>query len=272
MIKVKPFLKWAGGKFRCIETILNALPPANRLIEPFTGSGAIFINSNYSHYLLAEENEDLVNIFIHLQREGDQFINYCSTFFARKNNCADQYYYFREQFNQSTDPRYKAALFLYLNRHGYNGLCRYNLKGRYNVPFGRYVTPYFPRQEMIYFHQKSQHAQFMRNDFRQTFAQAQIGDLIYCDPPYVPLSSSANFSSYTDKKFREQDQIELAQLAIASAQRGIPVIISNHDTDFTRHYYRQSKIKSFPVKRFISCHANKRYAVQELVAVFHQGL
>ncbi|WP_058440186.1 Dam family site-specific DNA-(adenine-N6)-methyltransferase [Legionella brunensis] len=268
MIKTKPFLKWAGNKYRCIETILSSLPPAKRLIEPFTGSGAIFMNSDYPYYLLAEENNDLVMLFKFLQQEGLPFIDYCAHFFSRENNCEQTYYQLRENFNQSTDLRYKAALFLYLNRHGYNGLCRYNQRGIYNVPFGRYSKPYFPRSEMQYFYQKSLNAEFCLGDFRQTFARAEPGDLIYCDPPYVPLSASANFVSYTNKKFKEADQIDLALLAAESAARGITVIISNHDTDFTRHHYRHSKIISFPVSRLISCRASKRQAAQELVAIF----
>ncbi|MDI9818447.1 MULTISPECIES: Dam family site-specific DNA-(adenine-N6)-methyltransferase [unclassified Legionella] len=268
MIKTKPFLKWAGNKYRCIETILSSLSPANRLIEPFTGSGAIFVNSDYPGYLLAEQNADLINLFKFLQLEGEGFIDYCEAFFSYENNCEAKYYQFREQFNQSTDLKYKAALFLYLNRHGYNGLCRYNQRGLYNVPFGRYRKPYFPRQEMTHFYQKSHKAQFVVSDFRHTFSQAKTGDLIYCDPPYVPLSSSANFASYTHKKFKEQDQLELAQLAMESASRGITVIISNHDTALTRHYYRHSKIISFPVSRLISCNPQKRQAAQEIVAIF----
>lgn len=266
---MKPFLKWAGSKMRLINVILNAMTPATRLIEPFTGSGAVFINSNYSSYLLAENNGDLVNLFQYLQSEGPEFIQYCSSFFSTENNCASQYYHFREQFNQSLDLRYKAALFLFLNRHGYNGLCRYNQSKLFNVPFGRYSKPYFPQLEMNYFYQKSQQAHFIKSDFRQTFKFAQSGDLIYCDPPYVPLSTSAYFSSYTDKKFNEQDQIDLAHMAEESVERGIRVIISNHDTPKTRSYYHKAtRIVSFPVKRLISCKASQRQVVQELIAIF----
>lgn len=268
MIKTKPFLKWAGNKYRCIEKILSALPPAKRLIEPFTGSGAIFINSDYPSYLLAEENKDLIHLFQFLQQEGAEFIHYCAEFFLHENNCETKYYQLRQEFNQANDIRYRAALFLYLNRHGYNGLCRYNQSGKYNVPFGRYSKPYFPHLEMNYFHQKSSKANFCLGDFRQTIASAEPGDLIYCDPPYVPLSTSANFASYTNKKFKEKDQIDLAQLAMESAERGITVIISNHDTEFTRHHYRYGKIISFPVARLISCHAKSRQPAQELVAIF----
>ena len=268
MAKIKSFLKWAGSKYRCLDNILGELPAADRLIEPFTGSGAVFINADYPNYLLAEDNKDLVRLFHCLQQEGESFIAYCEQFFSQVNNCSSKYYQLREEFNICSDPRQRAATFLYLNRHGYNGLCRYNQKGTYNVPFGRYKKPYFPRAEMLYFHQKSQRATFTHNDFRQTFKEARSGDLIYCDPPYAPLEQRSNFSAYTSIKFGEQEQIALATLAMDGANRGITVIISNHDTDFTRHHYRHSEIKSFPVKRMISCHAKHRVAVQELLAIF----
>jgi len=268
MTKTKPFLKWAGSKFRCIDSILAALPKANRLIEPFTGSGAIFVNSSYNEYLLAEQNLDLVNLFQQVQQQGDVFIDYCERLFTPDNNLESVYYQLREEFNQCKPSRRRAALFLYLNRHGYNGLCRYNQRGLYNVPFGRYSKPYFPRKEMQHFHAKSQGVQFIQNDFRATFDLAVPGDVIYCDPPYVPLSASASFASYTDRYFNEQDQIDLAQLAMSSAEQGMTVILSNHDTPFTRHHYQTGDITSFPVKRFISCHARTRFPVQELVAVF----
>lgn len=268
MIKTRPFLKWAGSKYRSIEILLNCLPSGSRLIEPFTGSGAVFLNSNYSTYLLAEKNGDLINLYQYIQQEGLPFIQYCKHLFKNENNCAVKYYQFRAEFNTTTDLRLKSALFLYLNRHGYNGLCRYNQCGWFNVPFGRYIKPYFPYLEMTHFHQKSQHAQFICEDFRQTFSIAKKGDVIYCDPPYAPLSASANFTAYTNTKFNAEDQIELVYLAKASAARGIAVVISNHDTAVTRCYYGDNRVISFPVLRNINCIANKRQAVNELVAVF----
>lgn len=268
MIRVRPFLKWAGSKYRCLDNILDSLPKANRLIEPFTGSAAIFMNTDYPSTLLAESNQDLIILFRHLQQEGAAFINYCEGFFSKQNNSAEQYYQFREHFNQCSEPRQRAAIFLYLNRHGYNGLCRYNLSGKYNVPFGQYIKPYFPRKEMLSFYQKSQQATFIHCDFRETFTEANPGDLIYCDPPYSPLNQSSNFSSYTNLKFGEKEHVILAGLAMDSIQRGITVIISNHDTPFTRRYYQKSIIKSFPVKRSISCLPQNRIPAQELLAIF----
>ena len=266
---IKPFLKWAGNKYSCLNLILENFPAANRLIEPFAGSAAVFNNTNYSSYLLADENQDLVSLFQYLQREKESFIHECKVLFCEKNNCSTRYYELREQFNACTDPRERAILFLYLNRHGYNGLCRYNSQGIYNVPFGSYVKPYFPDAEMRFFCNKSEQATFIQGDFQKTFTYAQEGDLVYCDPPYAPLVQRSNFSAYTHKKFGEKEQILLADLARQYAQRGITVIISNHDTAFTREQYHTAEIKSLLVNRKISCNAKNRTPAKELLAIFH---
>ncbi|CEG58482.1 Dam family site-specific DNA-(adenine-N6)-methyltransferase [Legionella fallonii] len=268
MTKIRPFLKWAGSKYNCLNEIISSLPSGNRLIEPFAGSGVVFMNTDYSSYILAESNPDLVEIFTTLQDQGEDFIDYCQQYFQPEANCKEQYYKRRDDFNQLGYSYQKSAFFLYLNRHGYNGLCRYNSKGIYNVPFGLYAKPYFPRKEMLLFHQKSKHAQFIQNDFRSTFQLAEPGDVIYCDPPYVPISPKTKPLPYTQKQFSEEDQIELAELAKITAAKGIPVIISNHDTEFTRRHYQKAKIKSFPVSRWINCNAQGRQPVKELVAVF----
>lgn len=268
MQKIRPFLKWPGNKFQCIKNILATLPTANRLIEPFAGSGSIFLNTTYSSYLLGEQNQDLISLYQYLQGEGESFIQYCAQWFTPENNTATQYYQFRQQFNESAWSRERSALFLYLNRHGYNGLCRYNASRYYNVPFGKYSRPYFPYREMLAFHRKSTQAIFLHGDFRDTFNQAKHGDVIYCDPPYIPLTATANFTSYTDKKFAANEHTILAQLARNAADNGIAVIISNHDTEFTRHHYKDAEISSFLVPRFISRSANNRHPVRELVALF----
>lgn len=247
---------------------MNAFPEANRLVEPFTGSGAVFHNTDYPAYLLAEGNKDLVQLFQQLQLQQESFISYCKSFFKPTNNESERYYELREQFNQCTNPRRRSALFLYLNRHGYNGLCRYNLKGIYNVPFGRYVKPYFPEKEMRFFYQKSTCATFIHSDFQKTILRATPGDLVYCDPPYSPLIQGSNFSAYTHKKFGVQEHKILADLAKDAAGRDITVIISNHDTAFTRALYQGAEFHSFGVKRFISCHTENRLPVTELLAIF----
>lgn len=263
----RAFLKWAGSKYNCLHHILPALPSGCRLIEPFAGSGVVCLNSNYSSYLLAENNFDLISIFTQLQEQGESFIKYCQQLFLPQFNSKEKYYEFREEFNTLSPSMRKSALFLYLNRHGYNGLCRYNSKGKYNVPFGL-VKPYFPLEEMRYFYQKSQSVTFIHNDFRKTFTMAEPGDVIYCDPPYVAFSEQNKTFAYTQTRFEDEDQIELAQLAMETAAKGIPVIISNHDTKFTRYHYQQAEIKSFAVSRLINCQGDLRHPVGELLAIF----
>lgn len=268
MTKIRPFLKWAGSKYNCLNHILTSLPKGQRLIEPFAGSGVVFMNTNYASSILAESNPDLIELFTNLQQYGEEFIGYCQQYFNPKNNEEPIYYKHRDEFNQLKQGKKRSALFLYLNRHGYNGLCRYNSTGAYNVPFGRYIKPYFPLKEMQAFYQKSLHAQFVLSDFRETFKLATRGDVIYCDPPYVPLFKHTNTLSYTQKKFSNADQIELAELAQSTAAEGIPVIISNHDTEFIRHHYKNATIKSFKVSRWINCKAEERFPVQEVIALF----
>ena len=266
---MKPFLKWAGNKFRVLNQILPHLPAGGRLIEPFVGSGALFLNSDYATYQLADSNADLIALYQQLQQEGDTFIAYCRPFFTPENNDGDRYYAFRARFNAIAPSREKAALFLYMNKHGYNGLCRYNKKGGFNVPFGRYKKPYFPEKEMTFFYEKAQTAVFSPSSFAQTMQTAVSNDIIYCDPPYVPLSATANFTSYGAAPFGMAEQQQLATLARLTADRGIPVLISNHDTPITRQLYADADaIHSFKVARTISCDAGKRTAVNELLAIF----
>ena len=270
MERTRPFLKWAGGKYRCLEQVINALPKGKRLVEPFAGSGVVFLNASYPDFLLTDSNQDLIVLYQYLQSEGTRFIHYCARFFCDKNNQSDIYYQYRIEFNNSKlGTRRRAALFLYLNRHGYNGLCRYNLSGQYNVPFGRYIKPYFPQQELELFSQKSQSAKFVHADFESTFENTQTGDVIYCDPPYVPLSKTSQFTTYTRHGFGESEQMRLAALAKTAASQNIPVIISNHDTPFTRDLYQgASEMISFSVRRNISCKGSQRLTVRELIAIF----
>ena len=269
MLKNKPFLKWAGNKYRLMDKIQKLLPEGKRLIEPFAGSAAVFLNTDYSDYRLSDSNADLINLYNILKKQDKKFIAYCKTYFSQKFNDETTYYELRKQFNKCRSIQKKSALFLYLNRHGYNGLCRYNLKGGYNVPFGRYKTPYFPEEEMLAFSEKAQKASFIHQDFSTAMQQAKKGDVIYCDPPYAPLSSSANFTQYSAGGFGLEQQEHLAHIAEQKSSRGIPVLISNHNTSFTLKTYNQAqKISKFRVQRYISCNGNKRNSAGELLALF----
>lgn len=265
---VRPFLKWAGNKYRLLERIRAHLPAGRRLVEPFVGSGAVFLNTDYPRYLLTDANKDLIDLYQLLQAEGADFIEDCRTLFTLANNCAERYYQLRAEFNSTTDVRRRAMLFVYLNRHGYNGLCRYNAKGGFNVPFGRYKRPYFPAQEMLAFHHKARRAVFRHADFEQTLKSTRVGDVVYCDPPYVALSASANFTHYSAGGFSNAQQVALARAAERLAKKGIPVLISNHNTAFTQDVYAAALTEQFHVQRHISCDGQRRGKAGEILALF----
>jgi len=264
----RPFLKWAGNKYRILDKVKRRLPEGKRLVEPFAGSGALFLNTDYDNYLLCDSNPDLIGLYSLLKSEGRTFIEQAASLFVQENNLSERYYALREEFNHCHDPVRRATLFVYLNRHGYNGLCRYNAKGGFNVPFGRYKRPYFPAAEMLAFHHKAQRARFVWQDFITTFEQARQGDVIYCDPPYVPLSPSANFTSYSAGGFNLQQQEQLAQLGQQLATRGVPVLISNHNTPFARRIYDNARLYRFVVQRYISCNGQARNRAGELLALY----
>jgi DNA adenine methylase len=265
---MKPFLKWAGNKYQIIERVLAALPAGNRLIEPFVGSGAVFLNADYPHYLLADSNQDLISLYQYLQVEGETFIQDCHAFFTPENNQTEAFYRLRMLFNVTEDQRLKALLFVYLNKHCFNGLCRYNSKGGFNTPFGRYKKPYFPEKEMFFFYENTKQAVFESADFVTTLSNARAGDVVYCDPPYVPLSKTANFTSYSAGGFGQDQQVLLAKMANNLAAKGITVVISNHDTEFTRSAYQKASLSSFAVQRFISCNGASRQKAAEMLAIF----
>ncbi|VEJ09656.1 Dam family site-specific DNA-(adenine-N6)-methyltransferase [Actinobacillus delphinicola] len=267
----RAFLKWAGGKGRLMHEINQVLPTDKTcLIEPFVGAGSVFLNTNFEHYLLFDINPDLIDLFNLVKRDVETYIRYAKRYFEHpKSNSEAFYYHQRNKFNQSKHPFERAVLFLYLNRFGYNGLCRYNLRNEFNVPFGRFKSIYFPEKELRYFAKKAQKAEFRCADFTEAFQYADDDCVIYCDPPYAPLDQTTNFTGYAGNKFTLEHQETLAEISRTTAkQLDIPVIISNHDTPFTRKIYHDAYIKELRVQRFISQNAEQRLCVKELFAIF----
>ncbi len=233
------------------------------------GAGSVFLNTDYDAYVLADINSDLINLYNIVKLRTDDFVRDARTLFADEFNNSDQFYLLREEFNTSTEPYRRALLFLYLNRHCYNGLCRYNLRGEFNVPFGRYKKPYFPEEELYWFAEKSRNATFVCEHYRDTMAKAAAGAVVYCDPPYAPLSATANFTAYHTNSFSIADQQSLAHLAHQlSVESRVPVLISNHDTELTRDWYQHAALYVVKARRTISRNILGRSKVNELLALY----
>ncbi len=267
--KQRAFLKWAGGKFKLIEALKEHLPQGERLVEPFVGAGSVFLNTDYDRYLLCDINQDLINLYKIVQTEPEKYIKAAKALFVPEMNQKEAYYKIRSSFNETKDPFKRSVYFLYMNRHGFNGLCRYNRKGGFNVPFGSYKKPYFPENEIRAFSEKAQRADFRCIGYEQAIDMTKVGDVVYCDPPYAPLSSTASFTTYVGAGFSLDDQALLARKSRHTAiERGIPVLISNHDIPLTRELYHGATFGSIQVQRNISQNGSGRKKVDELMALY----
>jgi len=261
-------LKWPGGKYKLLEKINKQIRSGDRLIEPFIGGGVVSLNANFKHFSLNDKNSDLINFYLSLKTLKHDFIELARPYFESKYNNKEAYYHLRNEFNSTRDQHYKSALLLYISRHGYNGLLRYNLSGKLNVPMGQYKQPYFPEKELNSFIKLSLNATFSNLDFADIMKTAKPGDVVYCDPPYVPLSMTANFTTYSPGGFNNQDQERLATLANELSESGVKVVISNHATPYTRELYSKARCTEFPVQRMISCNGENRKRVTEILATY----
>lgn len=265
----RSFLKWAGGKFQILRAVLEALPAGTRLVEPFAGSGVVFLNAGFPENLVCDSNDALIDTFAAIQEHPAKFCAEAGRLFRPENNRAEAFYALRDEFNSTPDRFRRSLLFVYLNRHCFNGLCRFNRRGRFNVPFGRYRSPQFPEREIRQFAVHAKAARFCCQDFIRTMRACAPGDVVYCDPPYVPLSKTASFTSYGTLDFSTELQASLAQEAGELARRGVPVVISNHDTELTRRLYSGAdELRSIEVQRFISCDGGNRGKARELIAIY----
>ncbi|MGC5188335.1 Dam family site-specific DNA-(adenine-N6)-methyltransferase [Escherichia coli] len=267
----RPIFKWVGGKFSELPTVLEHLPHGKRLIEPFVGGGSVFTNAGFRHNLLNDINGDLINFYQTLQREGHSLVTLSYSFFQNYNN-ADAYLEVREAFNRGKyDQLHHAAAFLYLNRHCFNGVTRYNQNGEFNVGYGKYKAPYFPHAEMEAFLADDvlKNTSFVSGDFAGVIEAAGEGDVIFCDPPYEPLPDTEGFTSYSGNSFRFDEQKRLVSLLVEAHQRGAKVVITNSGAPNIRELYEGNgfKVHHMAARRSVSCKASTRVVANDIIAI-----
>ncbi|EAU2154513.1 Dam family site-specific DNA-(adenine-N6)-methyltransferase [Salmonella enterica] len=283
-------LKWAGGKREVVPELRKHLLKAKCLIEPFVGGGSVFMNTDYDRYVLCDSNAALMNFYRHMTYNTAALIELARKLF-NGGNTPKAYEDNRQAFNTISTAYNRsrrtslvwAALFLYLNRHGFNGVYRTNLKGEFNVPFGKYDQPYFPYVEMRLFAEKARDTgtRFVCSDFRTTiraltgicpdisFHANKVSDaVIYCDPPYLPLSDKDSFTHYNGKSFTENDHRALvAHLIEVERLYGVKSVISNSDTEATRAIYSPFRLHKLDVKRSVSASTEGRKKAPEVIGV-----
>lgn len=274
--KVKPaaefersIFKWAGGKFGVLEQIFRYLPEGKRLIEPFVGGGAVFMNAGYQENLLNDVNADLINFYKTLQREAHSLITLAHRFF-QDYNTQEGYLAVRNAFNKQVyDDLHRAAAFLFLNRHCFNGLTRYNQAGEFNVGYGKYKTPYFPLQEMEAFLGAEGRSEFVCGDFAAVIEAAGEGDVIFCDPPYEPLPNTEGFTNYSGHDFKFEEQKRLVSLLTDAHRRGAKVLITNSGAPNIRELYHDSGFRVEPLfaRRSVSCKGDTRGVAHDVLGI-----
>lgn len=256
-------LKWAGNKTDVMPHLKKHLPAGPRLVEPFAGSCAVMMETDYPSYLVADINPDLINLYQQIKDNSENFIAVAKGFFERANT-EKVYYEIRSNFNfpGETTNFWRAVFFLYLNRHCYRGVCRYNKRGLFNVPYGNYKKTYFPETEIRAFAEKAQRATFICAGYEDTLAQLLPGDVVYCDPPY-----DGTFAGYHTAGFSEDDQYRLASILKCRSSEGHPVIASNSDTLLIGSLYRNFTLHKITTARSVGVAAGKSKSADEVIAV-----
>jgi DNA adenine methylase len=266
----KPFLKWAGGKTALLHEILPRLPKKiNTYYEPFVGGGAVYFalawEDRFTHAVLSDSNRELIDTYQALRNSAKSVIAALSDHVYEEKH----YYSVRSLEPRALDFYSRAARFIYLNRTCFNGLYRVNRKGAFNVPFGRYTNPTICDEALLRSVSKvlsrTGRASIQCKSFEDVVLNSRKGDAVYFDPPYVPASDTANFTSYTAGGFGLRNQEFLRDVVLKLVKRGVHVLLSNSDTPLVRKLYKGFKVERVEAPRRVNSKAEKRGNVGELL-------
>ena len=277
MSKVKPFLKWAGGKSRIAKQIAGFFPASfNRYYEPFLGSGAVYFMISPQKGLLNDLNKYLIGTYETVRDNPQELLleldKIHSTYHSLQSLDEKSAYYYeaRTRYNSldsvSTE---KAALFIFLKKAGFNGMYRENSKGEYNIPFGKHEKCLISdRDNILEVSKNIQDIKFTSGDYKSALGKAKKGDLVYLDPPYVPVSKTSDFTQYQKEGFNYDEQKRLRDLALELHERGCYVVISNSSCKESKDLYKNPifQIHTIEITRLI--HRSRKLVPEIVVTNF----
>jgi DNA adenine methylase len=254
----KPFVKWAGGKRQLIPILNDNLPKSmGTYYEPFLGGGALLFHilseRNGQKCGVSDLNSDLVLTYTTIRDKANDLIHSLKNHSKNYQKDSKSYYYAIRESNPRSAVE-KTSRLLFLNRTCFNGLYRVNSKGKFNVPLGKYTNPNIVNEENIRSVShvlQSSKVSIKCRDFESVLNDAKKGDLVYFDPPYQPVSDTANFTSYTHKSFTITDLKRLANLCLDLDSKGCKVLLSNSDSQEVAEMFtdKQWKIKKIEANR-----------------------
>ena len=272
--KARPFVKWAGGKSRVINQLLEFFPDNfNSYYEPFLGGGSLYFSISPQKGRLNDMNCTLIDTYIHirdncqlltddLERLQLEYFSIDSVVLKK-----DFYYQRREEFNATPkkDVR-KSSLFVFLNKTGFNGMYRENSKGEYNIPFGKHNKPLIcDKENLLIVSEVLKQIEISCGSYELAIKDAKAGDFVYLDPPYEPINPTSNFNQYLAGGFTKDDQRKVYKNFCELSDRGCYVMMSNSTADLIKDLYSKFTINKISVGRTISSATTKRGKIEELV-------
>jgi DNA adenine methylase len=276
-VTARPFLKWAGGKSQLLPELAKRLPRQFRHYhEPFVGGGALFFYLSNRGLLrhgatLSDYNPELILCYEVIRDHVEELIVALKK--HQQHQLKPEYFlqvraWDRQPDFAKRDPIERAARAIFLNRTCYNGLYRLNKRGQFNAPFGYYKNPLICDPDNLRaVHRALQHVDLRVEGFWELANRVEPGDLVYFDPPYVPVSPTASFTHYTGQTFGPEDQRRLAALFNQLRERGVYVMLSNSRTPLSHELYAAHAVSTSIVQasRKINCDGRKRGSVDELI-------
>lgn len=249
----KPVLRWAGGKRRLLNQIVEILPDKfNNYYEPFLGGGALFFKLNPSGAILSDMNEELINFYNVLRDNSVELMKVANKFTVSEK----EFYNIRN--SQSKDDIFNAARFLYLNRTCFNGIYRVNSKNKFNVPYGKNDKVQVVNEDVLLKASQSlKLSKLYHSDF-DIIKVAQRGDLVYLDPPYTVMHNKNGFIEYNQKIFSWEDQIRLSNIVRYLTKKGVYVVVSNAHHDSIKDLYNDFNLFEISRSSTISGHMTSR--------------
>lgn len=271
--EAQPFLKWVGGKAQLLAQFDRFFPKEiDRYFEPFIGGGAVFFHLKHRfprmRARLCDINDELINAYQAVRDFPHELMRRLDEHLGHYNADRERYFYLvRSQHHlPRSEVVERAARMIFLNKACFNGLWRVNARGEFNVPVGSHKKlSLYDRDNILAANAALQGVELATQDFRDTVMEAKAGDFVYVDPPYVPMSQTANFTSYAKEDFGMAEQQELAAVVADAAQRGARLMLSNSDVPLVRQLYRGLSIHTVSARRAINSNGAKRGAISEVL-------
>ena len=266
-------MKWVGGKAQLLDQFDKFFPAQiTRYFEPFIGGGAVFFHLKHKfpqmRAFLRDINPELINAYLVVRDFPQELMRRLDEHSAHFRANREIYYYeVRAQHTLAKrEVVERAARMIFLNKTCFNGLWRVNARGEFNVPIGSHKDPNLYDEENILAASRAlEDVHLEVQDFRVTIGETRHGDFTYIDPPYVPVSLTASFTSYTKEDFGVEEQNELHAVSASAAARDVRLMLSNSDVPFIRRLYRDFQIHTVQARRAINCDGTKRGNVNEVV-------